>query len=270
MAKMKKALKTLSIQGNKRAMTQKQAAEFGIADMTFTMWGIKIEELRSTIAPYIVEKTKDKPDQRLLDELYGKIFPVWKTVTKFADELLISDSVHDVNSLVGFAETWTVIPDKGSVWTVDDRFSFRKAVEAYLGVKIRQNPVLTGEEKETVEAYNKAVNKIKTNTEKLNGIHDGDNQQNGVLDNIKATEVELAEIEKRIKETTAFMKKAEGDAKNFFELMIKDFEADRKARNAQLAGFKNRKKQLEEQIKKATLIMDANKEEADKIMGRVK
>ena len=255
---MKAALIQANKSGNRHAINKKDCEKAGVDRVALEMWETGVENLRSTIAPYVVEKMKKDADPKELTKLRNRIFPQWKKLIKKGEANLVTDLNADVDSLVGFAETWINTP-KGSVWAVDTPLIFRKSVEAFIGCKIAQNAVLTDNYRDAIRAYTGAKKKIANINELLNGkdLKSGEHVM-GILNKIAVEEHEIKAAQNRILEIAGFANKAKDEAKEFFMKMEEGLKNDLKKHEAALTKLKNQKEQSEKELKEAQKALEDN------------
>lgn len=148
---------------NSKAIT-KDIVSFCDIDMQyFVKWQNDVNALRDTVCEYV----KLKHDHSAKDEdVYAareRIFPKWKTILECGETTKESKELHvtpyDVDSLVGFAEQF-MGTTRGTVITYTTKQIFRKYVESLLGCRIAQNAVLSDEDRDTLQAYYSAQNRI--------------------------------------------------------------------------------------------------------------
>lgn len=265
---VKSALILANKNGNKKAINASMAQEAGVDKIVLESWKIGVEKLRSAIAPYIVEKGLKEPDAKKLTKLRAKIYPCWEKLIKKGDATIVTDLRADVDSLIGFAETWVATP-KGSVWAVDSPTIFRKSVEAYLGCKIVRNAVLQDADRDAIKATMSAENSIKKNELLLNGKDADGTHTNGIIDNLGIAENKVEALKIKVKEIAGFAKKADGEMKKFFEDMKEDLKKDLKFNEDEVERLKKEKTDAEEAIKKAKTVIDENREQYEKAMDAI-
>lgn len=262
--------------GNRHAITKKEAEDAGVLGVKFEQWCNWTNNLRDAVSPYVIKKMDKDATEVQLQRLRGKIFPAWRKIVLCGED----DPVHpnlvvtsaDVDSLVGFCETYFGT-EKGTVWSVKSQKLFRKDVEAYLGCKIAQNAVLEDEDRDCIKDYQKATRAIKKAEEALNGKETKDGKENGILDEIKiysTTIQNLASRKLNMEKLFNQLPKEQQATADFLAKEIENLKKDMTEVDRKKTELENQKAQFEKNIKKAEQVIADNKEQYDAIMARIK
>ncbi len=233
--KMRSAIAAAHQTGNKKAIVLETAIAGGATEEDFQQWIEWVQNLRDVTVDYVVLKHKQSTTEAELKLALGRIYPAWRTILKVGEENKLHKNMFirkdDVSSIVGYAETF-ITTTKGTAQTVTSKLVFRKQIEALLGCRMAGNAVLKDADRETLQEYYSAQNTLKNAEKRLNGVtSDKGEHTPGILDTIKATEKNITDGEKMLR-----------------DLGINEEEI---SKNPLLAGYRARLKDLLAQKKQA-------------------
>lgn len=161
---------------NKKALSEKDFTEKGLSTMAFQQWEAYVEELRLVVAEYNkLAQDKDASDKAIQTAL-GKVWSNWRAVVKEGTEDQFNSNFFirkaDATMIANFAGLYAMDTAVGRQFTTKGKADFRKAVETVIGIRMAGNAVLSDEQRDLIESYEKAVKAIKNYTEALEGKKD--------------------------------------------------------------------------------------------------
>lgn len=164
--------------GNKKAISKDMVDGAGIDENYFVMWKTDVEALRKTVCNYVQKWKNQRFDDSISDEdvLSAKnmIYPKWKEILHAGEEEKTARELHvresDIDALIGFSWTFMATDTKGTVEVNTSETVFRKYVEALLGCTIAMNKMLTDDERDTLDKYQKAIKKVKDGTAAIENL----------------------------------------------------------------------------------------------------
>lgn len=220
--------------GNRKAIDGKMVVNSEVDNAVFLTWQTDVSKLQTTVFNY-VQKKKDADiegsgisaaEVQAAREL---IFPKWKELLRYADneakELHVKEG--DVEDLYKFAWEFFNVEGKGTVETSSSATDFRRNVEAFLGCRIAGNLVMTLQDKEIVNNYQKAKRAVANALDAIDGLNNT-----------------IADLDKKIDEVTG--KQGMDDIRTYFINAKKQVEEElKKTREKQAEGEKTIKKYAE-------------------------
>ena len=177
---MRQVLVNAHNDNNKKAINLDMVSGAGIDVAYFTKWKNDIEALRKITLAYVMKKHDPAATNEEIDELRGKIYPKWKTILEAGEEKktvkTFSCREYDVDSIVGYCETF-VSTACGTAQAGTSETMFRKKIESLIGCKIAKNAVLNDTQRDTLDAYYKALSGL---TRIENMIAEADKEKNAL------------------------------------------------------------------------------------------
>lgn len=188
---MKQALINAHNTNNVKAISKDFAAGSGVSEKAYTSWVTWIESLHYVVTPW-VEKFNDKniKDEEL-QEIYKAVFPILRQLTKVDDKLFVRDS--DAVKFCGFAAKHGK-SGNGTVDVLVGKTAFRREIEAELGIRIAQNEVLSEDNYDVIIKYEKAVSNQEKAENRLNGYERNGAKVEGLKEQLKKAEDDVAKI----------------------------------------------------------------------------
>lgn len=163
--------------GNTKAITADLCKGAEVSVEYFNQWKSDVNQLRNTVLNY-VQKRKDARFNTEITEgdIYAAremIYPKWKEILHCGEADKVTKELHvdesDIEDLIGFS--WDFFAtSRGTTEAPVNEQIFRKKVEALLGCAIAKNVMLTLEEKETLDTYRKAADRIQKCIDEISDI----------------------------------------------------------------------------------------------------
>lgn len=152
--------------GNRKAIDGKMVAASDVDNQVFLTWQSDLQKLHTVVFNYVEKKKNQDVDDSITDAdvraARELIFPKWKEVLRYGDstpkELHVKEG--DVEDLYKFAWEFFNVNEKGTQEASTSFASFRRDVEAFIGCRIAGNKVMTLQDKEVVDKYQKAQKTI--------------------------------------------------------------------------------------------------------------
>ena len=165
-AAMRPALVAAHNDGNTKAINDQRISDLGIDTTAFNMWKSEVKLIHNECKAYVTLKKNGRFDSTItaeqIAEARERIYPLWKKLlgfgekSKYEKELKCQES--DVEDLIGFA--WEFFnTGKGTAEVCTKDSVFRKKVESLLGCVIARNEVLSADDREILNRYQRAIRK---------------------------------------------------------------------------------------------------------------
>jgi arylsulfatase A-like enzyme len=153
--------------GNRKAINKDMIDGAGIDNAYFIMWQADVRKLQETVWDYVQKKKNSRFDATITDDdIFAsreRIYPKWKEILQVGEENKDSKELHvserDVEDLVGFCWDFMATTN-GTVEHKTTEQIFRKKVESLLGCAIARNAILDDKDRDTLDTYYKAQNRI--------------------------------------------------------------------------------------------------------------
>lgn len=181
--------------GNRKAINKDIIDTLDIDNAFFVMWQADVRKLQLTVEDYVNKAFNAKFDKSITEDIIysarERIFPKWKSLLCCAEDDAEAHKLHvsdfDIEALIKFA--WTFM-DSG-VGTCVCHMSeqkFRQQVESLIGCLIAENAILTDEERDTLDTYNRAQNSIQRCIDKEAELDESEKQWETTKSQVPETE----------------------------------------------------------------------------------
>ena len=207
---IKDALYAMHADNNRHAIGVKDIEGLNVTKQSLDQWIAYVEELRKAVNAYIDVSLDFEKKQAQITKAQNTVFAKWSDVVKngtddeFNKRMFVRAS--DVAHLV-FCGEKKVKTSAGSQVGHKTSTEFRTYVEWFIGCRLAQNAVMTDEDLECVETYERALSTIDTADKQLAGYVDKNHETVlGLIAQEKNAKHALADHEKLFKEL-----KIEGD-----------------------------------------------------------
>lgn len=272
MEKIREMLVMASKNGNRRAMSVKDAEKVKAGDMELTRWKSEVAKLRKVLNPYVIAKHGKETEDKELTAMRKKIYPVWDKLIKtlgLDENVLIRKA--DVDSLIGYNERFVRSTEIGTIQAVQSADLFRKQIESLLGCRMRQFECLTAEDGDLIVQYEQAVRAIKRLTVLLEGYTRQDGSKvNGKEDELAEAEHDKRATEKRLAKLANLQGEATGDIADFMEEQKKVMERQIAELDGEIEVLKDEIKEAKQKLAEAKEFEEANRADYEVLIDRIK
>lgn len=225
---------------NSKAITKEMVVGAGVDMSYFVRWQNDVNALRDTVCEYV----KLKHDHNAKDEeVYAsreRIFPKWKTILEAGENTKTTKELHvtpyDVDSLVGYAEQF-MATSRGTAIVYTTKQIFRKYVESLLGCRIAQNAVLSDADRDTLNEYYSAQNRIQKCIDKASEFKTQKESYELMKKDATNEPMFLKFIERKIKEVEE-QEKANGESRTKADEALAKVSKDAKAIESKIKEIK--------------------------------
>lgn len=196
---MKQALINAHKSNNAKAISKDFAAGSGVSEKAFTSWTTWIETLHVKVSPWAEKWNDGKVTDDEIQQIMDDVMPVLKQINRVDDKLFIRS--NDLGAICKMVHDFGKSND-GTVDVVKGKVSFRRQIEAMIGMRLSENQALTEDEYNTVVKYDRAVVNKEKAENRLNGYTDKKGAKViGLKDQLKEAEKKLEDIKKSVTAT---------------------------------------------------------------------
>ena len=188
--------------GNKHSITEMEAVAGGATKEQFANYRKAVLALKEKADKYITVNFQ-KVDVANKKAIYDEIFPVWKEtllageLDQFHPNMWVDE--HDIVNIIHY-DILDQPTDKGLVRSTQTELVFRKGIETYIGMKVANNGVMTAENRDKLQKNKSALKRQDVMLKRLDGYDTEEGHVDGLRDELKKAEQELATLNASIEE----------------------------------------------------------------------
>lgn len=260
---MRRPILMRAISGSRRAINKDEALDGGCSASAFSQWKSDIEDLYDSAVDFYESLSSD--DQKTIDDAEAECLKVWKRILRAGEETPLQPRMYVRDTDAHNMRVWAcesetrVVNGIGTVGVYTGLDKFRGIIETRIALRIAGNAILKDEDREILDAYDKAEKSIKSAEQILNGYQQGKT----VVPSIDAQIKDAQDTLDKIVEALTF---AGTPADTITELT--------KRQKQLVSDLKETKDSAEKKLAKWTKVRDANedayneiKADLDKIEG---
>lgn len=185
---------------NSRAIGKAEVESCGISEQAVNQWKAYVEDLQAASNNYLDLAHDADTDAKTLQVAQGRVWSEWRRVLKQGTEQEFDSRFFirkdDLVHICGLCGETFMNTARGKNLCHTKPNDFRKNIETLIGIRLTGNGMISDDDRDTIQGYERALKTIKTCEDALKGTKDPKGKKiAGLRDNLKAAKASLKENE---------------------------------------------------------------------------